>query len=185
MKTRTRPAVLTLLFTILAVLTGRAADHTVYMTSDWTFSPSNREIQAGDTVTWYNNDPDFFHDATSDTALWSTGVVDTEESATLQFDTPGTYPYHDSLISTMTGTITVNAVSVPPPALIIFPAALTDGSFRFTISNLTAGKTNVVEVSTNLLQWSSIATNVPAGDTLDFTNAPATGPRFFRSWQQP
>lgn len=173
--------------TVWLALTSPAADHTVHMTAVYAFSPSDLEVEAGDTVTWINDDDTFSHDATSTTGLWATGSVDFESSATLLFNTPGIYPYRDSVWypSGMIGTITVNAVNVPPPpALIILPAALANGSFRFTITNLTAGKTNIIEASTNLLQWTARATNIPAGSVLNFTNAPS-GYRFFRSRQIP
>lgn len=169
----------------LLVFNCRAADHLVHMTSGWTFSPSSLVVTAGDTVTWVNNDDFFFHDATSTTGLFTTGVLDTDETATLSFDTPGVYPYRDSLISSMTGTITVNAAPPPPVrAELILPRLLPNGAFRFTVTNLTVGTTNVIEASTNLLTWTARATNVAASTTMNFTNS-ASGFRFFRSWQRP
>ena len=169
----------------LVAFNSHAADYLVHMTSGWTYSPSSLVISAGDTVTWVNNDDFFFHDATSTTGLFTTGTLDTDETATLSFDTPGVYPYRDSLISSMTGTITVNAAPPPPVrAELIFPRLLPNGAFRFTVTNLTIGTTNVIEASTNLLTWTARATNVAAGTTLNFTNA-ASGFRFFRSWQWP
>ena len=171
---------------LLLALNCRAADYTVHMTAGWTFSPSSLTVEASDTVTWINDDDSFFHNATSSTGLWATGSLDFEESKTLSFDTPGTYPYRDSVFLPvgMTGTIKVNAAVVPPPrALIILPAVLPNGAFRFTLTNLTAGTTNLIEGSTNLLQWTARATNVPAGNVIHFTNA--SGFRFFRSRQIP
>ena len=69
-------------------------------------------------------------------------------------------------------------------AVLTAPARLANGSFRFTITNLTVGTTNIIEASTNLLTWTARATNVAAGTTLNFTNS-ASGFRFFRSWQRP
>ena len=171
----------------LLALNSRAADYTVHMTAGWTFSPNSLAIQAGDTVTWINSDDSFFHDATSSTGLWATGSLDFEESATLPFDTPGTYPYLDTVFHVvgMTGTIQVNAAPPPPPrALLILPAVLPNGAFRFTITNLTVGTTNIIEGSTNLLTWTARTTNVAASTAMNFTNG-ASGFRFFRSWQRP
>ena len=115
------------------------------------------------------------------------GQEDEVAALQLQFNTPGTYAYKDSIFynSGMTGTIVVTAAVAPlPPALIILPTVLANGAFRFTITNLTVGKTNIIEASTNLLQWTARATNVPAGNVLNFTNAPS-GYRFFRSRQIP
>jgi hypothetical protein len=82
------------------------------------------------------------------------------------------------------------AMAVPgylAPAVLNEAAALPDGSFRFTLYNLTPGKTNIVETSTNLVNWSAIATNVPSIALLNFTNnaaLPDSG-RFYRSRQLP
>ena len=170
---------------VLLALNSRAADYTVHMTAGWTFAPNSLVISAGDTVTWVNNDAFFFHDATSTTALFTTLTLDTDETATLSFDTPGVYPYRDSLISSMTGSITVNAAPPPPVrAELILPRLLPNGAFRFTLTNLTVGTTNIIEGSTNLLTWTARNTNVAASTAMNFTNA-ASGFRFFRSWQRP
>ena len=170
---------------VLLALNSRAADYTVHMTAGWTFAPNSLVISAGDTVTWVNNDAFFFHDATSTTALFTTLTLDTDETATLSFDTPGVYPYRDSLISSMTGSITVNAAPPPPVrAELILPRLLPNGAFRFTLTNLTVGTTNIIEGSTNLLTWTARNTNVAASTTLNFTNS-ASGFRFFRSRQTP
>jgi formylglycine-generating enzyme required for sulfatase activity len=75
----------------------------------------------------------------------------------------------------------------------VYPARLTEsqrivgGGIRFTVSNLTPGKSLMVEDSTNLTQWQPIWTNVPAVAAVNFTNAPAAtlAPRYFRARQQP
>jgi len=165
--------------------TGLAADHAVHMTADWVFNPAYLEIQAGDTVTWYNDDSDT-HDAQSDTSLWGTGDVQQDESKTLQFDTPGTYPYRDTLYyPLMTGTIVVNAAVPPTPALLVEPAFLSDGKFRFTITNLTANKTTTIETSTNLTDWIPLFSGTPAASSVNFTNSAAGATGFYRCLQNP
>lgn len=166
---------------------GRAADHLVTMTSGLTFAPDYLEIQAGDTVTWYNADDSDTHNASGTSGLWTTGEVSFEDSRTLPFNNPGTYPYRDSIYfnAGMTGTIVVKSNPVSGPILLVSPAVLPGGHFRFTITNLVAGKTNIIETSTNLPNWSPILTNVPTTDTLHFTNAAAASQRFFRSYQIP
>jgi formylglycine-generating enzyme len=81
------------------------------------------------------------------------------------------------------------AMSVPvplPPAILTAPARLPNGSFRFTIANLTPGKTNIVAVSTNLVTWTPVWTNVPTASSVNYTNAPAPGYfQLFRTWQLP
>lgn len=73
------------------------------------------------------------------------------------------------------------------PALLDDAATLPDGEQRFTMYNLTPGKTNIVEASTTLLDWTPIATNVPVMATLTFTNTPGSGvpASFYRSRQLP
>jgi formylglycine-generating enzyme required for sulfatase activity len=82
---------------------------------------------------------------------------------------------------------TVMSLPVLPAQSIITNASrLADGSFRFTIANLTPGLATVVAASTNLNSWTPVWTNVPAGSSLEFTNAPTAGGfRMFRCWQVP
>jgi formylglycine-generating enzyme required for sulfatase activity len=80
--------------------------------------------------------------------------------------------------------------ALPAPmmsAVLTLPARLSDGSLRFTITQLTPGRTNVVAGSTNLLNWTPVSTNVPVGNTLEFTNslAPGMPQQFYRTWQLP
>lgn len=168
-----------------------AENHFVAMTFSLTFNPYYLEIQAGDTVTWVNHDSFDEHDATSDTGTWSTGVVGPDESSSpIPFNTPGIYSYHDSLYGLygMVGSVVVNAAPTPlPQAALTDALLLPEGGFLFTITNLTAGKETVVGTSTNLSVWTPVWTNVPAGDSLSFTNTPAPGVanQFFRCWQIP
>ena len=81
-------------------------------------------------------------------------------------------------------------IAVPaslPRAVLTDVARLLNGAFRFTITNLTPGRTNLVEISTNLTTWTPVSTNVPTGSTLEFTNSPAPGiaMQLFRSRQLP
>jgi hypothetical protein len=74
-----------------------------------------------------------------------------------------------------------------PPATLDDAAALPSGQFRFTLYNLTPGKTNIIEASGNLTVWSGVATNVPSMATMNFTNTPGPGVQahFYRSRQLP
>jgi hypothetical protein len=62
-----------------------------------------------------------------------------------------------------------------------------NGSFESTITNVTAGKTIVVEVSSNLVNWTGILTNFNPNTTLTFTDDAAAGQarRFYRCHQIP
>ncbi len=75
--------------------------------SDMTFSPDKITVKKGTKVTWTNND-DTTHTVTSDSGkTLDSGSLDRGESYTVSFDTAGTYPYHCSFHSSMTGTVTV------------------------------------------------------------------------------
>jgi len=84
--------------------------------------------------------------------------------------------------------ITAPTMSGQPvaPARITEMARLPGGAFRFTISNLTPGRINVVAASTNLQQWTPVWTNVPVAAAVAFTNtSPSVAKQFFRTWQVP
>ena len=66
-------------------------------------------------------------------------------------------------------------------------AAQTNGQFRFTLTGLTLGKTNVVKASTNLSNWVLLRTNIATSNTMDFTD-PAAGnfiQRFYQMLELP
>jgi plastocyanin len=175
---------------ILSVRLAAATDHMVNM-STYVFSPNYLEIQPGDTVTWHNDDG--FEDlgSRSDTDLWDTGGVGPDaDSEPVLFSTTGTFPYYDPTYGDafdMIGTIVVKeATAEISPATLTDAQLLPDGSFRFTITNLTAGKDTVVELSTNLTAWTPILTNVSTSDSMSVTNpASANSAEFYRSYQIP
>ena len=93
---------------------------------------------------------------------------------------------YDNVGATATNSITITVQNSGPITLTALKLAA--GRFSFNASGLTAGKTNIVQVSTNLAfsaGWVSIATNVAAGSSASFTNAVSGGRGFFRLLQQP
>ena len=78
----------------------------IVIARDFMFAPLTVTIPAGATVTWTNRD-DEPHSVVSDTGLFRSGALDTNESFTFRFDKPGTYHYACSIHPRMTGTITV------------------------------------------------------------------------------
>jgi hypothetical protein len=74
-------------------------------------------------------------------------------------------------------------VAVPPPPPTLNSLIIVNGTLRMTLNNLTANETNVLQVSTNLLTWTPIQTNVSSGTSLSFTNTinPAIPKQFFRA----
>lgn len=75
---------------------------------DFTFGPGSVTITAGGTVTWTNSDS-APHTATGDGGSFDTGTIDSGGSASITFDTPGTYSYICSIHPDMTGTVVVLA----------------------------------------------------------------------------
>jgi plastocyanin len=162
-----------------------AAEFTVVMTADDQFNPSYLEIEVDDGVTWENQDHFKYHSSYSTDNLWSSPDLAYGQTFRNEFWFPGTYPYVDYYIGGMTGTIVVRPHV--QRAMLIDPMQLQDGRFRFTLSNLTVGATYVVQGSTNLADWTSLATNVAASAVETWTDngAAAFGRRFYRCWQSP
>ena len=75
---------------------------------DFSFGSGSVTITAGGTVTWTNSDA-APHTATGDGASFDTGTIDPGGSASITFDTPGTYTYFCSIHPDMTGTVVVVA----------------------------------------------------------------------------
>jgi plastocyanin len=70
------------------------------------FAPTPLTVKAGSTVTWTNMD-DEPHSVVSDTGLFKSGGMDTNESFSFKFDKPGTYRFACSIHPRMVGTIIV------------------------------------------------------------------------------
>jgi plastocyanin len=73
---------------------------------DFMFVPTSLRVKAGSTVTWANRD-DEPHTVTSDTGLFRSGAMDTNDSFSFKFDKPGTYHFTCSIHPHMVGTIVV------------------------------------------------------------------------------
>jgi hypothetical protein len=61
------------------------------------------------------------------------------------------------------------------------------GQFRFTLTGVTPGRTNVIEASTNLVNWTAISTNVVSTNRVTVTDSGATNHdrRHYRAFQLP
>jgi amicyanin len=76
---------------------------------NFTFNPPQVKVKIGTKVTWTNRD-DIPHTVTDPPAFRSK-ALDSEQSFSFTFTTPGTYTYFCSLHPHMTGTIVVEASS--------------------------------------------------------------------------
>ena len=79
---------------------------TKVVVKDFTFKPTPVTVKAGATVTWTNMD-DEPHTVVSDTGVFKSGGMDTNESFSFKFDKPGTYHFTCSIHPRMVGTIVV------------------------------------------------------------------------------
>jgi plastocyanin len=90
---------------LLTPLSAHAAEAKVTI-DNFVFGPQRLTVKAGTTVTWTNQD-DIPHAVVSSTGLFKSRVLDTDQSYSFTFATPGTFPYFCSLHPHMTGTIVV------------------------------------------------------------------------------
>ncbi len=81
-------------------------DTTKIVVKDFMFNPTPLTVKAGATVTWINMD-DEPHTVVSDTGVFKSGGMDTNESFTYKFDKPGTYHFTCSIHPRMVGTVVV------------------------------------------------------------------------------
>ncbi len=144
MTSRIYPSAASLCLLAVFSLPASAADHDVEV-RNFSFSPENLNIQAGDTVTWtrfsgthnVNADDGAFRCANgcdgqggngAPTASWS--------SFTLTFDTAGSNPYHCQIHGFagggMSGTVTVEGGGAPTPTPTPTPTPDDNGDIRFT-----------------------------------------------------
>ena len=86
--------------------TADTPDQTRIVVKDFMFVPVSLTVKAGSTVTWANMD-DEPHTVVSDTGLFRSGAMDTNESFSFRFDKPGTYHFTCSIHPRMVGTIVV------------------------------------------------------------------------------
>jgi plastocyanin len=91
-----------------------AADADVAV-ANFAFDPQSVTVNVGDSVTWTNGDAEA-HTATGDGGSFDTGSIAGGASASVTFDTAGTFAYICSIHPTMTGTVVVEAAAAPTDA---------------------------------------------------------------------
>lgn len=70
------------------------------------FTPSQIEVNRGTAVSWSNADQ-LQHTVTSNTGLFDSGAISGGGGFGMTFTSAGTYPYHCTIHTNMTGTIVV------------------------------------------------------------------------------
>jgi plastocyanin len=78
---------------------------------NFTFTPASLTVKAGTTVTWSNKDDIPHGIASSNNAFKKSKALDTDDSYSFTFTTPGTYQYFCYIHPHMVGTIVVEAAS--------------------------------------------------------------------------
>ncbi len=101
-----------ILFVFLLVPAGPNAEVVDVSMVNKTFAPQIINIKVGDTVRWTNQD-EATHTAASNAAptSWNTGDVETDESATIVFNTEGDHPYYCIYHTYMVGFVIVGPAS--------------------------------------------------------------------------
>jgi plastocyanin len=94
------------------VLVARAASPATAVSIDnFTFTPQTLTVKAGTTVTWTNKDDIPHGIAATNNTFKRSQALDTDDSFSFTFTTPGTYQYFCYVHPHMTGTIVVEAAT--------------------------------------------------------------------------
>jgi plastocyanin len=78
---------------------------------NFTFTPQSLKVKAGTTVTWTNKDDIPHGIASSDNAFKKSKALDTDDSFSYTFTTPGTFQYFCYIHPHMVGTVVVEAAT--------------------------------------------------------------------------
>jgi plastocyanin len=74
---------------------------------NFSFTPKVTTITVGSTITWTNNDSTVHTITSNDSSFTSSAVISPGQSYSYTFTNAGTYNYHCSLHTSMTGTVVV------------------------------------------------------------------------------
>ena len=94
---------------VLPVSAQNAATAGAISIDNFTFNPQTLTVKAGTTVTWINKDDIPHGIASSNNAFPKSRAMDTDQSFSFTFTTPGTYPYFCYVHPHMVGTVVVEA----------------------------------------------------------------------------
>jgi plastocyanin len=94
---------------VLPVRAQNAAPASAVSIDNFTFNPTPLTVKAGTTVTWTNKDDIPHGIASSTNAFPKSLALDTDQSFSFTFTTPGTYQYFCYVHPHMVGTVVVEA----------------------------------------------------------------------------
>jgi hypothetical protein len=162
-----------------------------------TAPPDNAVFAAPATFTVAATASDTADDAISDVEFFlgtSDGTNSIEDVYSAPYTTgftnldAGTYTLiavaRDSRGATAADAITITVTSAAGPISLSSPRMDT-GKFLFDVTGLTAGKTNIVEVSADLMSWTPATTNLAASAAMTVTNDATDARQFYRVLQLP
>jgi len=92
-------------------LAARAAPTIAVAIDNFTFNPQMLTVKSGTTVTWTNKDDIPHGIAAANNTITKSKALDTDDSYSLTFTTPGSYTYFCYIHPHMTGTIVVEAAT--------------------------------------------------------------------------
>ncbi len=98
--------------TLMAAGAVLAADGSVSI-ANFAFDPATVTVNVGDSVTWTNQDSTA-HTATAGDGSFDTGSIGAGQTATVTFDTAGTFAYVCSIHPQMSGTVVVEGAAATP-----------------------------------------------------------------------
>ena len=88
-----------------------AASASAVSIDNFTFGPQTLTVKAGTTITWTNKDDIPHGIASANNGFAKSRALDTDDSYSFTFTTPGTYQYFCYIHPHMTGTVVVEAAS--------------------------------------------------------------------------
>jgi plastocyanin len=95
---------------VMPALAQKATPNAVSI-DNFTFNPAKLTVKAGTTITWTNRDDIPHGIASSDNTFTRSKALDTNDSFSFTFTTPGTYQYFCYIHPHMVGTIVVEAAT--------------------------------------------------------------------------
>lgn len=144
----------------------------------------------GDTNPWNGNETMVYQEALAGTGTNATAALIRTAQTDPASLAPGTY----RLLTQLSRDSRTRFLYAPSPVTLtpsvaaptLAAVGLTNDGFRFRVTGF-AGQVVVTEASTNLVQWTAIATNTISGNGFDLLDAGAAGTRarFFRAVLQP
>ncbi|HWC60748.1 MAG TPA: Ig-like domain-containing protein [Verrucomicrobiae bacterium] len=109
------------------------------------------------------------------------------------------YPYATTVTNLASGTYTLKAIAwdysgatatnsiavkvVPPAPITLGSCSTSGGKVVFTVNGLATGTTNVLQCSSNLMNWYPMLTNISDGTPFSVTNNSVGSAQFFRVMQ--